>query len=94
MQITIEIKDDSIGDKILWFLNNLKDKGIEIVHSQDGSTSKKQENKKDDEDKFSDEYIEKNWLDIIRQAHVPEDYENSEQYIEDRVKDWEERGKI
>lgn len=84
MQLIVDIKNKSIADKIVRLLKDFKDKGVEIREIK----------KAKQETEFSDEYIEKNWLDIIRKAHVPEDYENSEQYMEDRVKDWEERGKI
>ena len=84
MQLIIDIKNESIAEKIKTILNVFKDDGVKILET------KNQKPKTN----LTDEYIEKNWLDIIRQAHVPEDYENSEQYIEDRVKDWEERGKI
>ena len=33
MQITINIQDNSVAEKIIWFLSTLKDKGIEIVDS-------------------------------------------------------------
>ena len=31
MQITVRIEDESIAQNILWFLSNLKDKGVEII---------------------------------------------------------------
>ena len=33
MQITVNIQDNSVAEKIIWFLSNLKDKGVEIVDS-------------------------------------------------------------
>jgi hypothetical protein len=30
MQIVIDFKDESIAKKVLWFLNNLQDKGVKI----------------------------------------------------------------
>jgi len=83
MQLVINIKNESLTDKIIKILEVFKNDGVEIRKNFDYESSK-----------LSDEYIEKNWLDIIRKAHIPDGYEKSEQYIEDRVKDWEERGKI
>ena len=31
MQITVNVQDSSIAEKIVWFLSTLKDKGVEIV---------------------------------------------------------------
>ena len=33
MQITVNIQDNSVAEKIIWFLSTLKDKGVEIVDS-------------------------------------------------------------
>ena len=39
MQITINIKDENIAEKIVWLLHSFKDKGVEIVtNMQDNST--------------------------------------------------------
>ena len=40
------------------------------------------------------EYTKENWQQIIRSAYIPEGYEKSEKFIEDRIQDWKERGKI
>jgi len=84
MQLVIDIKNESLTDKIIKILEVFKNDGVEIIKNFDNEKS----------NKLDDEYIEKNWLNIIRKAHIPDGYEKSEQYIEDRVKDWEERRKI
>ena len=33
MQITINVQDRSIAEKIVWFLSTLKDKGVEVIES-------------------------------------------------------------
>ena len=32
MQLILEIKDDSVADKIVWFLKSFQDKGVEILN--------------------------------------------------------------
>ena len=33
MKITINIQDNSVAEKIIWFLSTLKDKGVKIIDS-------------------------------------------------------------
>ncbi len=33
--ITINVKDKNTGEKIIWFLNRLKDDGVEILSQED-----------------------------------------------------------
>lgn len=61
MQLIIDIKDDSIADKIVWFLKSFQDKGVEIRENKSTASEK--------ETKFSDEYIEKNWKKIGMSTH-------------------------
>jgi len=37
MRLTIEIKNDKIIEKIVWFLNSLKNQGVEIIDEKDNS---------------------------------------------------------
>ncbi len=37
MRLTIEIKNDKIVEKIVWFLNSLKNQGVEIIDQNDSS---------------------------------------------------------
>ena len=51
MQLTINISNEQLFDKILWFLNSFKNQGLEIVEIKhiDASTS----------DNFKDEIVDK-----------------------------------
>ncbi len=40
MQLTINISNEQLFDKILWFLNSFKNQGLEIVESKQLDTSK------------------------------------------------------
>ncbi len=40
MQITINISNEQLFDKILWFLNSFKNQGLEIVESKHIDSSK------------------------------------------------------
>jgi len=76
MQISINIKDDSMAKTILWFLEHFKDDGIEIIKSSI------QENKQ----AYTDEYVKENWRTIISGGlkDLNDGYYKSEQYKIDR----------
>jgi len=42
MQLTINITNEQLFDKILWFLNSFKNQGLEIVESKHVDLSKNQ----------------------------------------------------
>ena len=91
MQLIVDIKNESISDKIIQLLKIFQNDGVEIKKTE----FPQQKNKAQRSQRvYRNEDVEKNWEQIIRSAHVPENYYKSAQYIEDRVKDWEERGKI
>ncbi|MBD3839080.1 MAG: hypothetical protein IE878_01675 [Epsilonproteobacteria bacterium] len=73
MQILIDIPHE-LSDKILWFLEAFKDKGLRIVANE---TVKKDE-------KLSDEDIEKHWREIIMNTPSNPNYYKSEEYKIDR----------
>lgn len=58
MQISINIEDDSIAKKILWFLSHFKDDGIEVTNS----SSQKEK------PVYTDEYVEDNWRELSYKA--------------------------
>jgi hypothetical protein len=60
MQLSVNINDNSIAEKILWFLNSFSSKGV-IVKKIDTEDS--------DKNLLSDEYIEKNWREIGMNTH-------------------------
>ncbi len=75
MQLTIKIIDGSIADKIVWFLDSFKDKGVEIVFDSQDNVEKQE---------LTDEYIEKHWKEILMNTKSDPDYYGSEQYKLDR----------
>ncbi len=56
MQLLVDIKDESIADKIVWFLKSFQDKGVAIIDNKSPLS--------EEETKFSDEYIAKNWKEM------------------------------
>jgi len=75
MQLVINIKDRYLVDKIVWFLESFKDKGVEII-KKDNILKAKQE--------YSDEYLEENWKELIMGCKSDPEYYKSEEYYEDR----------
>ncbi len=76
MQLIINIKDNSVAKKILWFLEHLKNEGVEISQNT-VSDEQKQE--------YSDEYVNKHWKEIIMSVGSDDSYYKSEQYMIDRA---------
>ena len=90
-KLILNIHNEAILDKLLWMLEHFKDDGVEIRHTDlDKPITKKQQSTTI----LSDDYIEKNWRELIITNHSDPDYYKSEQYKIDRAIDWEERGKI
>ncbi|NEW61408.1 hypothetical protein GSY74_08945 [Sulfurovum sp. bin170] len=75
MQLLINIPD-SLANKIIQILNVFKSDGLEIVRKIDRS--------EESLPKYSDEYIEKNWKELIMTIKSDTDYHKSEQYQLDR----------
>ena len=75
MLLVINIKDRYLVDKIVWFLESFKDKGVEII-KKDNILKAKQE--------YSDEYLEENWKELIMGCESDPEYYKSEEYYEDR----------
>ena len=81
MQLTVNINDNNIAEKILWFLNSFSSKGVTI---KEISTNNTQQNA------FSDEYIEKNWRSIgmsTKSADLDDDermYEAAAEFYNDK----------
>lgn len=85
MQLTVDIPDNSLADKIIQILNVFKNDGIKI--------KRQTEKKKIDESLFTEEYIKENWKELLMTSTDSSNYYKSEQYYEDRATDYEERGK-
>jgi len=60
MQLSVNINDNSLAEKILWFLNSFSNKGVIV---------KKIELEDVNEKLFSDEYVEKHWREIGMNTH-------------------------
>ena len=80
MQIIIDIKDENIADKIVWFLKSFSDKGVEIREKEQTLDS--------EIETLSDEYIKENWKNIVSEslANYDANYTKSFQYKLDRAK--------
>ena len=86
MQLIIDIPNSSLADKIIQILNAFKSDGVTI--------KKEFKPKKIDESLLTQEYIKEHWRELVMTSGDYSDYYKSEQYYEDRAKDYEERGKI
>jgi len=86
MQLIIDIPSNSLGDKIIQILNVFKSDGVKI--------KKQIKSKKIDESLLTKEYIKEHWRELVMTSGDSSDYYKSDQYYEDRAKDYEERGKI
>jgi len=86
MQLVIDIPSESLGDKIIQILNAFKSDGVKI--------NREVETKKVDESLLTKEYIKENWKELVMTSGDSADYYKSEQYYEDRAKDYEQRGKV
>jgi hypothetical protein len=74
MQLIIDIKNESMADKIKTILSAFKNDGVEIKETV--ST--------EPETNLSDEYIEKHWREILMGIKSDPNYYKSEQYKLDR----------
>lgn len=86
MRLIIDIPNNSLGEKIIQILNAFKSDGIKI--------KKQVESKEIDESLLTKEYIQENWKELVMTSGDTSDYYKSEQYYEDRAKDYNEREKI
>ena len=79
MQLVVNINNSSIADKIIWFLETLKDKGVQIIQKEQ-TLSYEIEN-------LSDEYIQANWKNIVSESlkNYDECYRKTFQYKLDRA---------
>jgi hypothetical protein len=83
MQLIIDIPNNSLGNKIIQILNAFKNDGIKI--------KKQIELNKIDESLLTKEYIKENWRELVMTSVDSSDYYKSDQYYEDRAKDYEEK---
>ena len=86
MQLIIDIPNNSLADKIIQILNAFKSDGIKV--------KKQTELKKLDESLLTKVYIKENWKELVMTSGDSSDYYKSDEYYEDRAKDYEDREKI
>ena len=86
MQLIVDIPNDSLADKIIQILNAFKSDGIKI--------DKQTKSTKYDESLLTEEYIKENWRELVMTSGDTKEYYKSDQYYEDRAKEYEDRGKI
>ncbi|MCF6207462.1 MAG: hypothetical protein L3J47_11320 [Sulfurovum sp.] len=63
MQLIIDVQDNSIAEKIIWFLNSLKDKGVKIITPVQEVKNSKQK------PIFTDEFILQHWKELGMNTH-------------------------
>ena len=76
MQLVINIQNESLVEKIIWFLETLKDKGVQII--------KKDTTSANIESKFTDKYLREHWKEMVMSSGDSSDYYKSEEYYEER----------
>ena len=74
MNISIEIKSDVVAQKILWFLNNLKDQGIKITLIDEDNMI----------EEYTDQYVDSHWKEIVMSVGNDDTYYKGDQYKLDR----------
>jgi len=85
MQIVIDISDKSLVDKIIWFLESFKDRGVEIITKSSFVKTR---------EAYSDKYLEENWKELLMTTKDNSHYYKSDDYYEDRAKEYQDREKI
>ena len=86
MQLIIDIPSNSLGNKIMQILNAFKSDGIKV--------KRQTESKEIDESLLTKEYMKEHWKELVMTSEDSSDYYKSDEYYEDRARDYEERGKI
>ena len=76
MQLTINIQNESLVDKIIKILEIFQNDGVHIVKKEFSSDNRGKE--------YTDEYLKENWREMIMNSGDNADYYKSEQYHEDR----------
>lgn len=72
-QLVLEIKDELVKERLLWLLQHFKKDELEIVNHQPSEQNQA----------WSDDYIEKNWKELIVTSSMKADYEKSSQFREE-----------
>lgn len=86
MQLVVDIDDSNLANKIIEILNVFKNDGLKI-RKQDSQNI-------DDKVEYSDEYLEKNWREMVMTSGDNSNYYKSDEYYIDRADDYQKREKI
>lgn len=76
MQLTINIENESLVNKIIKILEVFKNDGVKIVKKDMPSENRERE--------YTDEYLKENWREMVMASGDNADYYKSEEYYEDR----------
>ncbi|MBA1437824.1 MAG: hypothetical protein FAF05_02355 [Epsilonproteobacteria bacterium] len=63
MQLIIDIKNENLVDKIVWFLKAFQDKGVEILNYKTKEANENKQNLLDS--KWDKEFAKKHWKEIV-----------------------------
>ncbi|AEE26784.1 hypothetical protein [Francisella hispaniensis] len=74
MLLTLDIKNDSTFEKLLWLLKHFDESEIEVIE---------QLSQKNKEEKYTDEYIQKNWKEMLMSCKSDSEYYDSDEYKAD-----------
>jgi len=85
MQLTINIQNESLVNKIIKILEVFKNDGVNIIKKDISADSM--------EKKYTDEYLKENWREMVMTSGDSADYYKSDQYYEDRGTYLEEKYK-
>ena len=85
MQITLNIPDHKIAQNILWLLDHFKSDEVIITTTPEILT--------EETETYTDEYIEKHWMEFAVTQKDDSSYYKSDQYYMDRAKAYKEKMK-
>ena len=60
MQLIVDIQNEKLADKIIWFLQSFQDKGVKILNYEKNDLINKE---------WNDDFIKKHWKEIGMNTH-------------------------
>ena len=85
MQIILNISNHKIAQNILWLLSHFKSDEVIIITTPEILT--------EEVETYTDEYIEKHWMEFVVTKKDDSSYYKSDQYYMDKAKAYEEKMK-
>jgi hypothetical protein len=76
MLLTLDIKNNSTFEKLIWLLKHFDKNEIEVLDSLVNTDINEQT--------YSDEYIKENWKEMLMNCKLSFDYHGSDEYKTDR----------